>query len=207
MATISGMDLSSFLPPTISAVRNCADEYLQAIQSGSWVSIYGYNLAPAGSGRTWGAQDIVNGRLPLSLDGVKVTINGRPAPVEFISPTQINVLAPAGTATGPVDVVVNNESAVSAPFSIEVMTYSPAFFTFSPPNQKYIVAIAPPGSDGASVYLAPSGALGAGVLSRPARAGDIVELYATGFGPTNPAPPDGEVFSGAYPTATPIRPG
>jgi uncharacterized protein (TIGR03437 family) len=34
--------------------------------------------------------------------------------------------------------------------------------------------------------------------------GDIVELYATGFGPTNPGPPGGQVFFGAYATTTPV---
>jgi uncharacterized protein (TIGR03437 family) len=31
-----------------------------------------------------------------------------------------------------------------------------------------------------------------------------VELYATGFGPANPAPPDGQLFFGAYSTSTPV---
>jgi uncharacterized protein (TIGR03437 family) len=33
-----------------------------------------------------------------------------------------------------------------------------------------------------------------------AKAGDTVELYGTGFGPTNPAVPSGQAFSGAAPT-------
>src|SRR5438309_684258 len=53
--------------------------------------------------------------------------------------------------------------------------------------------------------LAPTGALGSGALSRPAKSGDILELFATGFGPTSPMPPAGQVFFGAYPTATPVR--
>jgi uncharacterized protein (TIGR03437 family) len=190
--------------PTVTSVRNGADGYLQTIQSNSWVTIYGSNLAPAGSGRTWGNQDIVNGRLPLNLDGVSVTIDGKPAYVEYISPTQVNVLAPDDAVTGPVSVVVANGGSDSAAFSAQVQTYSPAFFTFPPPNQGYIAATVLGEPSGAFDYLAPAGALGAGASSRPARAGDIVELYATGFGPTNPKPPDGQVFFGAYPTATTV---
>ena len=191
-----------FLTPIVTAVTNSADGHIETIQSNSWVTIYGSNLAPTGSGRTWGEQDIVNGRLPVSLDGVGVTIDGRPAYMEYISPTQLNVLAPDDPATGPVNVIVSNGGSDSAAFSALLQLYSPAFFTFSPPNQEYIAATIAGEPGGALEYLAPSGALGLGASSRPAVGGDIVELYATGFGPTNPAPPDGQVFFGAYPTAT-----
>jgi uncharacterized protein (TIGR03437 family) len=140
----------------------------------------------------------------LSLDGVSVTINGRPAYVEYISPTQVNALAPDDTATGQVDVIVALGGAVSAAFSAELQSYSPAFFTFLPPHQRYIAAIIPSEPGSAFDYLAPSVVLGLGTSSRPAKGGDIVELYATGFGPTNPTPPDGHVFLGVYETATKV---
>ncbi len=38
-----------------------------------------------------------------------------------------------------------------------------------------------------------------------AKAGDIVELFGTGFGPTNPAVAAGHVFSGAAPTINPVQ--
>jgi len=50
------------------------------------------------------------------------------------------------------------------------------------------------------VYAAAMGAL-PGYASRPAAAGDIIELYATGCGPTNPAAPDGVALTKIYPTA------
>lgn len=37
-----------------------------------------------------------------------------------------------------------------------------------------------------------------------AKAGDIVELYGTGFGPTTPAVPAGQAFSGVAPTTSPV---
>jgi len=43
------------------------------------------------------------------------------------------------------------------------------------------------------VYVAQVGAL-AGVTSRPAKAGDAVELYGMGVEPTNPPWPDGSTF-------------
>ena len=40
------------------------------------------------------ASDFVVNRLPTQLGGVSVSIDGKPAYVYYISPTQINVLAP-----------------------------------------------------------------------------------------------------------------
>ena len=37
-----------------------------------------------------------------------------------------------------------------------------------------------------------------------AKAGDVVELFGTGFGPTNPAVLAGQAFSGAAPTTNPV---
>ncbi|MGA2328647.1 MAG: BACON domain-containing carbohydrate-binding protein [Bryobacteraceae bacterium] len=198
----------AFVPPTpvpsIAAVTIAPDGNIHAIQINSWVAIWGSNLAPAGSGRTWGTQDIVDGRLPLSLDGVSATINGKPAYVEYISPTQVNVLAPPDAATGAVNVVLTNAGVASAPFSVQLQTYSPAFFTFGPPIQRYIAGYCTK-SDGAfDAYVAPVGAFGSDVPSRPAKPGDTVVLFGTGFGPTSPAPPVGQVFYGAYPTTTPV---
>ena len=52
-------------------------------------------------------------------------------------------------------------------------------------------------------YLAPTGLI-SGVTSRPARPGEIILLYGTGFGPTNPPVPANHVFSGAAPCANPV---
>jgi uncharacterized protein (TIGR03437 family) len=35
-------------------------------------------------------------------------------------------------------------------------------------------------------------------------AGDVIELYGTGFGPTSPSVAAGLVFTGAYPTSNPV---
>src|SRR5205823_3426155 len=55
---------------------------------------------------------------------------------------------------------------------------------------------------GAYDLLGPTG--GFSFSTRPAKKGEIVELYGTGFGPTNPPVPAGQPFSGAAPTTNPI---
>ncbi len=177
--------------PAISTVENGAG--LQTvIESGSWVTIKGSNLAKTDPGRTWHADEIVNGALPTSLDGVSVTINNKPAYVYYISPTQINVQAPTDTATGSVSVVVNNNGTLSASFTANLQTFAPACFTF--------------GATGYAIATRfPDNALVANPQAVPgtvaARAGDVLILWTTGFGPTNPSVPAGQVVTGA-PSAT-----
>jgi uncharacterized protein (TIGR03437 family) len=143
--------------------------------------IEGANLA--GTTRTWRAADFVNGNLPTSLDGVSVTINGKPAFVEYISPAQINVQAPSDTALGAVSVVVTNNGAVSAPATAQLQAMAPAFFLN--PGTNYAIASHLP--DYAVV----------GTPSAPARPGDLVALWGTGFGSTSPPVTAGATVTGA----------
>jgi len=184
-------------PPAITSVLNGAS--LQpGIEAGSWVTIRGTNLANTYPGRAASASDMANDSLPASLDGVSVTIDGKPAFVDYISPTQINVQAPSDGAAGPVAVVVTNNGQASAPATAQLQAASPAFFTYSGTNY----AVASRLSDGAAVGD-PSSVPGA-VAARP---GDTLVLLGTGFGATNPPVPAGAMVSGspavvAAPTVT-----
>ena len=71
--------------------------------------------------------------LPTKLDGVSVTIGGTPAYVSYVSPGQINVVAP-DVSPGPVAVVVTSSSGTSSPFTVTAGQYSPAVFVW-PGNQ------------------------------------------------------------------------
>ncbi len=120
--------------PVITSVVNNASQGA-TIAPNAWVTIYGKNLAPRT--RLWGDADFVAGQMPADLDGVRVTINGHRAYVYFISPTQVNVLAPLDGAVGPVDVVLSTENGSSAPSRVTQSAYSPAFFLF---GGKYVAA-------------------------------------------------------------------
>jgi hypothetical protein len=74
---------------------------------GSWVEIYGANLAV--DTRSWALSDFSGINAPTSLDGTKVTIGGKPAFVDYISPGQVNVLLPSDTPTG------NQQLSVTSP--------------------------------------------------------------------------------------------
>jgi len=169
--------------PAITAFQNAASSQ-DGGTDGSWAAIKGSNLAPdTPSGRIWTNDDFTsNANLPTQLDGVSVTVDGKPAAVYYVSPSQINIQVPATGKTGPVDVVVSTSKGAGSPFRTQIAAYAPGLFLLSQGGFKYPAALT---SDG--LYLGPSGLLGSGAAVRPARPGEVISLFATGLGPTQPA--------------------
>lgn len=150
----------------------------QTIAPGSLVAIFGNSLAPQ-----LAAADSVP--LATSLANVSVTFNGIAAPLDFVSPGQINAQVPFETpSTGTVNVVVNNNGTLSAPQTVTVSQLSPGIFAFN--NHAIAVNVTDPTSARYATISAPAGSI-QGLTTFPAQIGDILFLYATGLGPTNPA--------------------
>jgi uncharacterized protein (TIGR03437 family) len=178
--------------PAISAngVVNGAS-FQPGVVANSWVTIAGTNLAS----RTddW-SHSIVNGALPTSLDGVSVSMGGKPAYIDFLSSGQLNVLAPDVPA-GPITVTVTTPGGTSESFASTASVYDPAFFLW-------------PGSQAVATRtdysLAVKAGTFAGATTVAAKPGDVIVLWATGFGPTTPAAPVGVAVPGnqTYATAT-----
>jgi protocatechuate 3,4-dioxygenase beta subunit len=160
---------------------------------GAWITIHGSRLSPAT--RTWTGNDIVNGKLPASLDGVRVTINGKNAFVYYISPTQINALAPAETLTGAAEVVVTNEIGSSAPTNVTLYAALPAFFRLA---ESYVTATTPEGA-----FIGPANLVD-GLTTIPAKPLETIILWGTGFGPTSPDITPGDVVTNASPLLHPV---
>jgi uncharacterized protein (TIGR03118 family) len=142
------------------------------VTPGAFTAIFGSALAA--TTRTWTTTDFVNGKLPTQLDGVSVTLDGKPAYVYFVSPNQIDVIAPADSAAGPVPVVVTNNSVAGAVSTVQLMAAAPAFFAAG----KYVIATHADGS-----LVGPASIPG----FTPAKPGETIAIYGTGFGATNPA--------------------
>jgi uncharacterized protein (TIGR03437 family) len=174
------------------------DSTASTIQPGEWVSIWGRNLA---SGTT-----VWSGNFPTSLGGTSVKINGKAAYLSFVSPGQINLQAPDDTATGTVPVVVTTANG-STTSTVTLGEFAPSFALLDSTHVAGII----PRSDGSGAYgggaydiLGPTGnSLGYPTVA--AKAGDSVELYGVGFGPTNPSVPAGQVFSGAAATTNTVQ--
>jgi uncharacterized protein (TIGR03437 family) len=169
---------------------------VSTIQPGSWISIYGSNLA---SGTA-----IWNNDFPTSLGGTSVTVDGKPAFLWYVSPTQITLQAPDDTATGTVTVAVTTALGTGTS-TVTLAPYGPSFSLF---DAKHVAAvIVTPNGTGAYAggtydLLGPSGAFA--FNTRPVEAGEVLMLFGVGFGPTTPQVPAGQAFSGAAPTNSPV---
>ncbi len=175
-------------PPAVAQQNGVVNgaSFQPAIAASAWISIFGANLSSAT--RIWRGDEIVNGRLPMQLDDVSVTVNNKPAAVYYISPTQINVQAPEDDAVGPVAVKVTTARG-SASTTATLQRFAPGFFKFDAGDRRYIAARH---ADGAVVGLLD---LFGGVAARPAAPGEVISLYGTGFGPTRPAVPAAQVVT------------
>ena len=176
--------------PALASVVNAAG-FQAGIVPNSWVTIKGTNLA--GATDDW-SHSIVNGVLPTSLDGVSVTMGGKPAYIYYVSPGQLNVLAPDVPA-GPISVTVTTAAGASSAFATTASVYVPAFFTW--PNNQAVATRQD------YTYAVKAGTF-AGATTVAAKPGEVIILWATGFGPTMPAAPTGVSVpaSGGYPTAS-----
>jgi len=206
-------DFELLLPPRLHRIRkvgnatgggspNGAPQILQSrgivngasfigpVARGSWATIYGQNLT-TGATRTWTSSDFVGNRLPTSLEGTTVTFNDIPSAVYFVSPTQINVQVPDGLPNGNVTVKVATAAGTDSSLG-EHREIEPGLFT----TAKVTAA------DG-SVYFYPAAVHLDGTLvgrpniisgSRPAVPGETLLVFGTGFGPSTPTQPSGQLI-------------
>ena len=162
-------------PPSIVLVVNAAGGS-SAIAPNTWVEVGGQNLTTGGDTRAWQNSDFAGNQMPTQLDQVSVTVNGKSAYVYYISPTQINILTPPDPMNGSAPVVVTRNGVASAPFTAQVQALSPSFFQFG--GGPYVAATHADGSLLGPTSLYPG-------ASTPAKPGETVVLYATGFGQTS----------------------
>jgi len=171
--------------PAISLVANAEGE-AHLIAPNTWVEIKGSNLAAPGDSRIWQQSDFSGGGLtmPTQLDGVSATVNGKAAFIYYISPTQVNILTPPDAISGSVPVRLTYGGQTSAAFIAQAQVLTPAFFVFN--GGPYVAAVHTNGA-----YIGPA-TLYPG-LTTPAQPGEIIEIYADGFGATNSPVQSGSV--------------
>ncbi len=179
--------------PTLTGVVNSAS-FEPGIVAGSWITILGTSLSPKTD--SW-SNAIVDGKLPVSLDGVSVSIGGQPGYIAYVSPTQINAVAPdVGSGSVSLTVTVTNSGVTSTPVNTLAASVQPAFFQWG----SYAVATHQDYS------LAVENGMLPGLATTPAKPGEVIILWGTGFGPTSPSTPEGvEVPNGTiYNTANAV---
>jgi uncharacterized protein (TIGR03437 family) len=172
LSCISVFSSAALAQPTITSVGT------GTVSPGSLATIFGSGLAAGLSAAN---------SIPLSTalgDVMSVTINGAPAPLMFVSPSQIGVQIPWEAPTGPANLVVNRSGSSSQAMPLQVNAFAPALISL---NLGSLQALAT-NADG--TITAPTAPL-PGFSAHPATAGDTITLYATGLGTVNPPPLDG----------------
>ena len=178
-----------------------AAAFRDSISSNALITLFGSGFALTGAAGYKAVRgDLTDGKLPLDLACVAVEIGGRRVPVFYVQGDQINAQAPAldNVSSAQVRIILNpgtpNEIR-SDLATVRVQPFSPALFTL---NGKSIAALN--GSNNNRILADPSVVPG-GV---PAKPGDVVVLYGTGFGATNPAYQTGEFATGPATLRTPV---
>jgi uncharacterized protein (TIGR03437 family) len=155
------VNAASFAPPTFP------------ISAGSIISLFGTGMAGEGT-----FEEAQTTPLPTTLAGVVITINGVPAPIFFVKPTQINVQVPFATSGAVATIVVANRGVPSNTVAVPLAASSPGIFAFSATGLG-------PGIIVHSVDFRPVTA------ADPTAAGQFVSILLTGLGELNPPLADG----------------
>jgi uncharacterized protein (TIGR03437 family) len=201
LVLLSGTGTPGPPAPTINAVVSAsAFGGFPSVAPGSWVEIYGTNLAP--DTREWAGSDFNGNNAPTSLDGVEVTIGGQNAFIDYISSGQVNAQLPSNIATGGMLELTLTNGTTSEPVNIMVNATQAGLLapgSFKIGANQYVVAILPDGT-----YVLPTGAI-AGVNSRPAQPGETVTMYGIGFGSVTPDFPAGQIVTADNKLSLPLQ--
>jgi uncharacterized protein (TIGR03437 family) len=157
-----------------------AESTRNTVVSGEWAAIYGINMSA--TTRTWTGNDFNGNNLPATLDNVSVKFNGLPAPVFYISPTQLDVQVPAGLS-GPVNVSVTYNNSASAAFGTTAVANAPSIYYY--PAGTKVYAVVQHFDQYGNVSLAGDPAV-IGIAYTKAHPGETIVIYVNGLA-TSPA--------------------
>jgi len=118
--------------------------------------------------------------MPFTLGGVKVLINGRSAPIYYVSSGLVSAIVPYATTGTVASVQVINGSGGSDIRTVRVKNGTPGIYMTLTNNTLY--AIAQHVQDNSYATITPQ---------NPARPGETILLYLTGLGDVSPPIPDG----------------
>ena len=130
----------------------------------SLVTVFGANLAAS-------TAVAPPGQLPQTLAGVVVHIGSTYLPILYASPTQINFQLPSDLAAGPQVLTVSSVGMPDVSTNFTVVRDAPGVFPLILNGQSYAITLH---EDGTLV-----------TPDSPAKIGELLTVYGTGFGPTD----------------------
>ncbi len=163
------LDPVPFLQP--DAIRNAAGPTpSQAVAAGSIISILGGMLAPR-------LEIGPDNPLLQTLAGVAVRVDDRILALLFVSPEQINAVLPPDLPEGPHRIVITRPTQPDMEGEFSTVRNAPGLFTHPAGPDPFVMASH---LDGSPV-----------TLEKPARRGELIRIFGTGFGPYDKVPPYG----------------
>jgi len=173
--------------PNITSIVNGASFQSGPVAPGELISIFGTGLSPENPA----AVVMNNGRLPTTVSGVQVTFDGTAAPLVYVKPSQLTVVAPfevEGKTQTHLQVVVNGQS--SAPTGVRVGVTAPGVFTTASDGGGQASIINQTGESNAA--------------NAPALKGSTVTIFLTGAGKLSPAGTSGAVGAPGQTIVAPV---
>lgn len=143
---------------------------------GSVVTVFGSGLSRSAQGLK--ASDIHDNTLPMVLNFSQVFVDNMPAPLLYVSDTQINFLIPSKQLPGDVRIRVVRQGQTGPEVTVIVVDAAPALFAMP---------------DGSGFAIATHGDNSLITPDSPARGGEVIVIYATGLGKTTRNPNVGEI--------------
>lgn len=158
------------------AVNNSAAEAGDILAQGTIVALFGEQFTLGGPQQ---------GTLPLTTDlaGTKVFVNDQAAPLFYSSYGQINFQVPYSAATGAGVIRVDRPGQRGNNISVTIAARAPRILKLG--IDRYGIIVNQDGS-----FPIPTTP---GIASHPAKAGDVVVIYAIGLGQTSPAVTEGSI--------------
>jgi uncharacterized protein (TIGR03437 family) len=141
--------------------------WTRSIAPGSLISIFGTNLST-------GTASAAATPLPFELAGSSIVVNGSPAPLLYVSPTQINAQVPYETRTGAASLTIKSGKVTGEPVAFNVVANGPGVMMIPQTNHALGVNY-------------PEGSINS--AQHPATPGEFLILYIIGQGQVdNPVP-------------------
>jgi uncharacterized protein (TIGR03437 family) len=179
-APITVGNTASIYPNGVTSAASYASD---AVSPGELVTIFGTNIGPT----TAAPLTVTAGYVDTSLSGVGVKIDGKDAPLVYVSQNQLTLQIPYEVATGANKTVAITNGLNSANTTVTIHTAAPGIFTADGSGT---------GQAAALNLSATTGLYSLNGTASLAKIGDTVILYLTGEGDYNLAPLSGTTNTG-----------
>jgi uncharacterized protein (TIGR03437 family) len=165
--------------PLVAAVANAANYSTGAVSPGENIVIFGTGVGPA----TLTKATVTGNVFPSLVAATRVLFDGNAAPIIYVSATQTSVMVPYGVAgRANTNIVVEYSGVQSAPLTYNVTDAAPGVYTLNSQGT------------GPGAILNQDGVTVNG-LATPEKRGNVIAIYMTGEGQTNPGGADGVVIA------------